>query len=294
MRAIVPLLLAVSLAASTVESEADRYFREGKFAEAAAAYRLALGSDPNSADALSGLGRSLLELSRPAEAVQYLGKAFQTQPENADLKRWLAKALLRAGNPGAAIGLLEPVVTPETKDPEAVLLLGEAMYLGGYYQRSLQLLEQGLALGPGNAAATRMRAVALAKVGRTEEASRALKEILKDSPGPADLDVLLTYVELLAEGGRAGEALPQADRALKEQPANPIAHFWKARLLLQMGQLDGAAGEAEKSVALAPQLPFARNLLVQIYRKTGRVDEAKAQAEWLREFNDRQAGRGRL
>ncbi len=216
------------------------------------------------------------------------------RPQDATLRVSLAKALLAVGNAPAAIGLLEPLATTDSQDAQVSLLLGEAMYRGGYYQRSLQLLEQSLALQPGNPAAQRMLAVSLAKVGRNEEAAAACERILKDRSRPADLDVLLTYVELLFEAGRTAEATPFADRALAEQPANPIAHFWKARLSLRVGQVEAAAAEAEKSVALAPQLPFGRNLLVQIYRKMGRVEDAKVQAEWLRQYSDNAAGRGRL
>jgi tetratricopeptide (TPR) repeat protein len=275
-------------------TDPEELFRAGRFAEAAAAYRSLLADDPGSVDALSGLGRSLLNSSHAADALPYLGRAVQLRPQDVRLKISLANALLAVGNVPAAIGLLEPLVTSDTTDAEAPLLLGEAMYRGGYYQRSLQLLEQGLALQPDNSGAKRMLAVSLAKVGRNEEAAAACERILKDRTKPADLDVLLTYVELLAESGRFAEAMPHADRAVQEQPANPIAHFWKARLLLQTGRMEAAAGEAEKSVALAPNLPFARNLLVQIYRKLGRIAEAKTQAEWLRQYSESASGRGRL
>jgi tetratricopeptide (TPR) repeat protein len=105
--------------------------------------------------------------------------------------------------------------------------------------------------------------------------------------------VALTYVELLDEAGRLREALPYVDKVLHELPRDPIAHFWKARLLLQSGRLADAAKEAEQSVTLAPGLPFGRNLLMQIYRRQSRMEEAQRQADWLREYNDRLAARGR-
>jgi hypothetical protein len=81
--------------------------------------------------------------------------------------------------------------------------------------------------------------------------------------------------------------------AVKDQPLNPMTHFWKARLLWHAGRITDAAKEAEQSVSISPDLPFARNLLLQIYRKEGRLEDAHREADWLRAYSDRMAARGR-
>jgi predicted Zn-dependent protease len=150
-----------------------------------------------------------------------------------------------------------------------------------------------MALGPQISDAETMYAVSLAKVGRTAEAEAACRRILAKPPKGWDLDVALTFVEILDQTDRASEAMPYVDKVLYERPQDPVAHFWKARLLFQSGRMDDAAKEAEQSVAYAPGLPLARNLLVQIYRRQGRMREAEQEADWLREYHDRLAGSGR-
>lgn len=280
------------LFAQANSDDAARLYRAGKFAEAVPAYQAAIKANPNSADAWARLGQSLLRLGRPPDAVMCLRRALQLRPADTGFEFTLARAYLDGGDSGSAIALLEPLADREGDNPDFRRLLGEAMYRGGYYAHAAQLLERKAADGPGDRQAAGMYAVSLAKTGRAAEAETALKRLIDSPASPLDLDVVLTYVEILDDGGRPAEALVYADMAVKDQPANPIAHLWKARLLWHSGQMADAAREAEQSVSLAPSLPFARNLLLQIDRKLGRADDARRQADWLREYNDRLASHG--
>jgi len=231
----------------------------------ASAYRAAVKANPDSADSWAGLGRTLLLLGRPGDAALCLNKALRLAPGDQGIRFSLVRSYLDAGDAGAAIALLEPLGGTEPRNPEVGRLLGEAMYRGGYYVRALQLLERADADHPDPRLAG-MRAVSLAKTGRIAEAEAACKRLL-DQPAPLDLDVVLTYVEILDNSGRATQAVAYADRAIKDQPGNPIAHLWKARLFWHQGQTGDAIREAEQSVSLSPELPFARNLLLEIYRR---------------------------
>jgi tetratricopeptide (TPR) repeat protein len=288
MCCLLPLLLLMQLSAG----DAERLYRESKFSEAASVYRALVNSNPGSAEAWAGLGKSLLQLGRP-EAVTSLGRALQLKPGDREIQGALVRAHLQNGNTPAAVALLEPLTEHDANDPQAFCLLGQIMYVGGFYQRALQLLGRSLELDPDNARAQTMYAISLAKVGRSAEAELACRRILDQTHGGLDLDLALTYVELLDDAGRTTAAFPYVDRLIQERPQNPMAHFWRARLLLHSERLADAAVEAERSVTYAPNLPFARNLLVQIYRRQGHLEEAQRQAAWLRDYNDRLTGRDR-
>ena len=288
MCGLLSLLLLMQLSAG----DAERLYRQSKYSEAASAFRALVNSNPGSAEAWAGLGKSLLQLGRP-EAVPSLGRALQLKPGDREIERALASAQLQNGNTPAAVALLEPLTEQGANDPQAFYLLGQIMYGAGFYQRSLQLMGRSLELDPGNTQAQTMYAISLAKVGRSAEAEIACRRILDQTHGSLDLDLALTYVELLDDEGHTTAAFPYVDRVIQERPQDPMAHFWRARLLLHSERLVDAAVEAERSVAYAPNLPFARNLLVQIYRRQGRLEEAERQAAWLRDYNDRLLGRGR-
>ncbi len=288
---LIPLLML--LAAEASGQTADQLYSQGKYAEAASAYRQLLYNSPNSADALAGLGRSLLRLHRADEAAAWLSKAVQLKPADVEMKQALARSFLDMGNAGGAQALIESLDESDPHNAETLFLLGELMYRSGFYERAAQALGESLALHPDNPPARNFHAVSLAKSGHLAEAEAACKQLLEDHAKPADLDVLLTYVQVLDEGGRVAEAQPYAEAAVREQPDNPVARYWQARLLFRSGRLEAAAKEAEQGIALSPNLPFARNLLLEIYRKMGRQEDAERQAAWLREYNDRLATRGR-
>lgn len=267
------------------QEDAVRLYQAGNFAGAAVAYQETLKAHPESADDWAGLGRTLQRLGRSRDAVLCLRKALQLKPGDTAIESTLARTYLEVGDIGEAIALLEPLTNKEPGNSEFRRLLGEVMYRGGYYAHAMQLLAPA-AGDPVDRRLAGMYAVSLAKTGRTEEAAAACKRLLDPPVSPLDLDVVLTYVELLDDAGRPADALAYADRALKDQPSNPAAHLWKARLLWHSGQTAEAAREAEMSVSLAPTLPFARSLLLQIDRKLGRSEDAQRQADWLRAYND--------
>ena len=287
--AVLPILLA-SLAAGQT---ADDLYRQGKYSEAASGYRQQIGADPNSADALAGMGQCLLRLNRAAEAAAFLSRAARLKPADAPTKQALARAYLDSGNGAGAQSTIEALYQSDPHDAETLFLLGESMYRSGFYERAAQALKESLTLRANNLAAKDFYAVALAKSGQTAEAEAACKQLLDDRTRPMNLDVLLTYVQILDETGRIADAQPYAEAAIRQQPDNPISHYWQARLLFQAGRWEAAAKEAEQSVALSPNLPFARNLLLQIDRRLGRQEDAQRQADWLRAYNDRLATRGR-
>ena len=287
MSGLLPLLLLMQLSAG----DAERLYWEGKYAEAASAYRALINRNPASAGDWAGLGKSLLELGKPEAAVP-LGRALQLKPGDPVIELALARAHLLSNNVSAAVALLEPLTERNPNQPEPFYLLGQTMYRGGFYQRALQLLSRSLALDPNNREARTMYAISLAKTGRSAEAEAACRRILDETQGGWDLDLALTYVELLDDAGRLTVAFPYVDRVIQDRPQDPMAHFWKARLLLHSERLAEAAAEAERSVSFAPSLPFARNLLVQIYRRQGRPEEAQRQAAWLREYDARVTGPG--
>jgi tetratricopeptide (TPR) repeat protein len=271
--------------AQASQDDAARLFESGNLAGAAAAYQEKLKAHPDSAGDWAGLGRTLQRLGRSRDAVLCLRKALQLKPGDTVIESTLARIYLAVGDTGEAIALLEPLTTKEPSNTEFRLLLGEVMYRGGYYAHAAQLLEPTANADAGDRRRAGMYAVSLAKTGRSEEAAAACKRLLDPPTSPLDLDVVLTYVELLDDAGRHAEALTFADRAVKDQPSNPAAHLWKARLLWHSDQTVEAAREAEASIALAPALPFARSLLLQIDRKLGRAEDAQRQADWLRAYN---------
>jgi len=100
--------------------------------------------------------------------------------------------------------------------------------------------------------------------------------------------------------GKADKATDEFERAVKQEGANPVYHFWLARALGEQAEnanplrLPGLArrakSELERASALAPGYLDARDGLVEYYLKApgivgGSVDKARAQAAEMKRLD---------
>ncbi|HEX5218482.1 MAG TPA: tetratricopeptide repeat protein, partial [Verrucomicrobiae bacterium] len=182
---------------------ATAYRFAGKPDEAIEHYRLVLDVQPDHPQSLRGLGSTLMELGRAEEAVTYLNRAVELNPELEGARVELARALAFAGQFDRAQSVLN-VAGPEK--PAIALLLGEILSKAGktneaaeFFQDVVrrfpkiadELLNEGkrqLAAGQLNAALTSFNTavqlspnlaeahqgvgIALAQLGRVDEAVR--------------------------------------------------------------------------------------------------------------------------
>lgn len=263
----------------------------GQFPEAESAFRRALEQAPGSLPALVGLTEALLGEGRPRDAMQSGSRALGLYPHDRDARRAAAHVMVATNDFFRAEGMLKELTASDPKDERSWFILGELKYRGGYYHAAQESLDKALLLRPTDLRARIYRAVCLVKTGNLQEGEAQCKRLIVNPATPKDLDLWLTYVELLYDSQRTSEALRVTNEVVGFAPEHPIARYWLAKCLVQSGNLVDASVAAERAVAAAPQLPFARALLLQIYRKQGRTADAARQADWLREAEDRRARR---
>ena len=276
---------------------ADAQFQKGQFEEAERSYERILSSWADSHEALIGLGRCLIALGRFNESVFPLAKARVQQPNDREAKHKLAQALVELNQFNQAEQLLKSTVDTDPDDHEAWFWVGVLRYRNGFYGSALQAFDQ--AHEPTRDNDTReqklsaFRAICLAKTGHTQEAEATMNRLLANPLHQKDSDLVLVYAQLLYETKRPQAALDMIDHLLTTSPNLAMAHFWRAKVLFSLGRNDEAARDAQTAVQLLPQLPFPRYLLVKIYQVQGRSEDARQQAEWLRQYEDRK-DRGQL
>jgi len=251
------------------------FFLSGDMDGAAAAFRASLKLDP-AIPARYLLARSVAGKGDFEAARAILKTIPRDDPQYASAQQLLAE--VEAKDPGHG------------GDARAQFLDGQVQYRSEYYGAALKDFEEALRLAPQaewTAKAQIYRAICLEKLARTREAEAAIEALFGEPAARQDLDLQLAFVELLSETGRAGEAQKRIDEVVAAVPNAPLAHFWRAKVLLQLHRAGEAVGAAEESIRLQPQLPQAHNLLIRIYQMLGRTKEAAQQAEWLRDYQRR-------
>jgi tetratricopeptide (TPR) repeat protein len=265
------------------------YFLAGEMDRAERALRGALKLDA-AIQAQYLLAQVLVQKGDEKSAHQILEEIPRNDPQYTRAQQLLASLEAKDAAKNGEAGK----TGPPGSDARALFLDAQVEYQKANYGPALQQLEQALQAAPDAEWATKAqiyRAVCLEKLGRSQEAEAAMNALSGSPAAKEDIDFQLSFAELLSDSGRADEALQRIDSAIALAPQTPLAHFWQAKVLLQLHRTDEAATAAEQAERLMPDLPLAHNLLVKIYELQGRTKEAAQEAEWLRDYQRRTESR---
>lgn len=212
-----------------------------------------------------------LELARMSRPMRPPGTS---DPEQ--VRKLAALGYLSAG--GAA---LDEKDLPDPKDRIAAV---EAIKEGfGHLQASRfapasEIFSRVLKENPRMTDVWQMLARAELRLGRDEEAHRALLAAARLSPGSPE--VLLGLSEFFFETGQWEEAWKHGE--LARDAGAPNAHENLARIALARGDLDTAQREADAALAGHPDRRIARVILARVRRDRGDLPGALAQIELAR------------
>ena len=128
------------------------------------------------------------------------------------------------------------------------------------------------ALRPDDAETVALLAVYLNEAGRPQEAVDRLAPLLAQAP--PHLDVLTAQGMAVAALGRRDEALATFERAGRVDPSNPMVRVNAGTVHLMKGDLPAARAAFEAALAMDPDLARAHNSLGVIAAREGRSEEA--------------------
>jgi predicted TPR repeat methyltransferase len=189
-------------------------FEAGRFAGAEKKFRSSIALLPGRVSTLANLGATLIELSRPDEALIVLEQALAVEPDNTDGLCHRGVALCYLGRFEEAVGCFDRVVASD----------------------------------PLRAAAWFYRALALNDLQRHEETLASFDRFLAIEPGRGE--AWLRRGQTLQLLDRHDDALISYERALAADPG--LAQAWTNRgnILKDRGRPDEAAASFEKAIAL--------------------------------------------
>jgi tetratricopeptide (TPR) repeat protein len=187
-----------------------------------------VGEQPSSAEYRAFLGKSYLDVDRPADAIPHLLAAIRLDPKSAGAESDLGSAYLA-----------------QNRLPEALTHLTRAALMAPR--------DETIAFNVGNA---------FSKAGRPSEAATQYARALSINPDFADAHVNLGT--LLFTHGRAKEALPHLQRAAELMPNSAVVRSNYASLLAALGRYTDALRETRRALELNPDYPPARENLARL------------------------------
>ena len=287
-------------------TKANDLLQAGKAAEAAQIYRQMLQQNPQSAQTAFNLGlaleatgdvkgaeealRNAMNLDPGQAAIQAeLGRLYLAQGDLPAAQKWLASALTLQPGLAEARGNLAMVYARERDLITAEKLLRQALednpdYTEGHLNLSLILarenrkpdagkeLDKAVALAPKDPVTLSTAGKAELQMGNVKQGIALLRQVAALAPdlAAAHLDLALA----LASGYDLSGALNQTGEAIRLAPQSGLAHFYRGRILYDLGRTAEAQAEFETACRLDPQLAQPRYFLALIDSHAGKFQEA--------------------
>ena len=144
-----------------------------------------------------------------------------------------------------------------------------AFFVCGYF--ALAEFRGGISLDPERAISEWSER--LDQYGR-ELLSRVPGGIVSKADPAQEAEKHLGQVIHLFKLNRLNEALEECGKAIRMDPRNPNAYYWRGRIHIRTGELDPALEEFRAAVNLKPDFREAHDNLGWIYSRKNRLDEA--------------------
>jgi Flp pilus assembly protein TadD len=232
------------------------------------------------------MGATLSEVSIP-KAAQEMAKASLAEftagatfhdPSAADLKVVALDYVLLADYPDADKWLTK-MLEWAPNDSEGWYYLGRTKYNENRFAEAIGAFQQCLKLDPQNVKAEDNLGLALAGLGRNEEATAAYQQAiawqapsLDENPGP-----YIDLGSLLIDENRSQDAIANLLRAIEIAPRESRAHELLGKAYTRVEDFPKAQAELEKAIELSPEAPNLHCMLAPVYRKQGFAEKAKTE-----------------
>lgn len=249
-------------AVSSSPNEATTYLNLAAIQQVASAFReaetnllKAQSLSPASELPPMALGKFYQEQMRWPDAEKAFRSAMIAAPKDPAPRAALAEMYLAQGQNTLAEKVLLETKAQLSNDPAAYRILG-AYYLGqGDTSKALTEFASLTKEHPADLRVRKSYVQLLIVTHQLDEASRLTGDILKISP--QDSDALILKGEIFLQNGKPDDALLTLQQAIKDAPANAIAHFQLGMAQMAKGNANQAESEWREAVRMNPHLAEA-------------------------------------
>ena len=249
---------------------------QGRIKEALAAYERSVRTDPTLGSAANNLSRLLIQAGEDKKAAGLLAQNLKISKDGLHEAFLLTAGILcRAKVDTAKQDVVWDALFDETDKSLAARekLLNELM-LNGADTLALRKTEEGLAANSKWTAGLAFKARLTARVGKTLDALKQFRTLVRNDPKDASLRSDL--IELLIEKGLLDEAKEQSEAAVKAFPENSALWFAHGKTLESLGDDKAAEKSYRAATNFGKSNWQAWNGLAALAEKQGDIPTALA------------------
>ncbi len=259
--------------------EAEQRLQEGKPDAALKLIETFLEQHPEDQRGLALKARAMVALGNAEEAIPLFRRAGLASPTDMHA---FARALLSRQQWSEALAVLDRLLEIDDSDADALYEATVCCSHLGRYKEAIERAERLTELPGYEARGLVLLGTLHNTVGNKHRAAEAWQQVLQLSPQAEDLQVrpdefLLAYGGLLADAGRASDALPLLERSRALRPTAEV-HVRLGNVRLQLNEPQQAQAEWLAAVKLDTLNLEAREALASDSLRRGEPDEA---LQWL-------------
>jgi tetratricopeptide (TPR) repeat protein len=228
-------------------------------------------AQPSAAEAAFNRAVGLQHEGRWPEAADAWRKFLELEPSHAGAHANLGAVLSRLGRYDEAVKSYDDALRLNPRLTEALFNLGVAHYRAGQFAKATEALNRYLADRPESWQARQMLGLALIELGRDEEAAPLLEAALESNPQDASLlfGLGLAYLRL-----KRPEVKTMIERLAATSSGEPFAHLLKGQNYLADSDFQHAVESLEAAAKFSDDLPRLHFSLGVAYLRAGRNQEA--------------------
>lgn len=215
-----------------------QYHMAGRLADAEAAYRRILESEPSNAEANFLLGTLAYQVDEYQQAEQLLQNAIRGNPRRSDYYNNLGLVLRARGEP----------------------------------ERAVRAFEEAARLAPDSPAVLNNLGMVESELGHLDRAERLIRQALDRQPDY--IDAWNNLGGVLLDKGKAAEAIRCYREVVRLAPEHPLAHLNLGIASQANGEPDAAFDAYGRAASLAPDAVEPHLNTGILFKELGRFDEA--------------------
>ncbi|SDN49875.1 tetratricopeptide repeat protein [Polaromonas sp. JS666] len=224
-----------------------------KFAEAAVALERALAIDTSLADAHYLLGKAAKALDDHPESVRHFTQALALKPDFEFAYRDLFDLLLGAGKTEDAKAVVRRAILALPNSAEFRFLLGNLLFNQQDFAGAISCHGKAVALEPTAVVSHKMMGDAYGYLGQHTKAAECYEKAIAIAPANADIHAALGNV--MSASGQGEKAMAFYRRAIELAPGHVTAHRLLGNAFLKRGDKEGAIACYRRVVELQPDSP---------------------------------------
>ena len=266
----------------------QRYFAEGKYAEAEIQYSNAIRIDPSFTQAHDELGKTYLRLGDITRAYQELTRTVDLKPDNYRAHTDLANLLITARNPDGspnadylkqAKSHLDLLREKQPNSAETHEAWSNYYAVQNNVSGAIQEMQQAIVIDPNRSESYLVLGLLQQGAKLTDQAETSYKKAIEKDPkamnGQLALGAFYEYCN------RLPEAETQFKRAIDIDPKDPGPRIALSRLLMQEGKKAETESFLQRTKSDLPNNPETYRMLGDYYFATGDADKATAEYDGL-------------